>query len=113
MLARYKNIPMNKFDGIHMYGPSGMKAYTASVLNFLSEAKLVLSSTPRYYDQYDYQSCDQARYQNRTKNVPRTQSKERRTPGADSYHDNVSGYHYSMPTQNRYAKLGDFFPKNY
>ena len=57
MLARYKNIPMNKFDGIHMYGPSGMKAYTASVLNILSEAKLVLSSTPRYYDQYDYQSC--------------------------------------------------------
>ena len=79
----------------------------------MSEAKLVLFSTPRYYDKHEYQSCDQARYQNRTKNGPRTQNEERSTPYVDSYEDNVSGYHYSMPTQNRYAKLGDFFPGNY
>ena len=29
--SRYRSIQSNKFDGVHMYGPSGEKAYTASV----------------------------------------------------------------------------------
>ena len=97
-----------------MYGPSGMKAYTASVLNILNAAQLVLSSPPRYYDQYDHQTCEQTRYQDRPHglNSQREQNNERKASGVDSYANSNSDYHYTLPTQNRYAQLGDFFPKN-
>ena len=44
--ARYRDIQSKKFDGIHMYGPSGMKAYTDSVLRILSSAQLVKKTPP-------------------------------------------------------------------
>ena len=56
--ARYRNIMADKCDGIHMYGPSGVKAYTASVMNIMSAAQLVLATPPRYYDEYEHQTCE-------------------------------------------------------
>ena len=61
--ARYRNIQSNKFDGIHLHGPSGMKAYTTSVLNILSSAQLVVRCPPKYYDQLEHMRCPQAKYQ--------------------------------------------------
>ena len=38
--ARYRNIRSRKYDGLHLYGPSGKKAYTISVLNILKKADI-------------------------------------------------------------------------
>ena len=110
--SRYRSIQSNKFDGVHMYGPSGEKAYTASVLNILSSAQLVIVNPTKYYDEYDHQSCDQARYQANAKNTNRRpiQNKKNRPNMAGKYQETSS--QFTVPTHNRFAKLGDFFPKN-
>ena len=61
--ARYRDTVSGRFDGIHMYGPSGQKAYTASVMKILRSAQLVKNSPPKYYDELDHRNCPQARYQ--------------------------------------------------
>ena len=55
--ARYENSQRKKYDGIHLFGPSGMKAYTNSVLSILTSAQLVLSVPPKYYDQFKHMKC--------------------------------------------------------
>ena len=61
--ARYRNIQTNMHDGVHLYGPSGVKAYTTSVMNILSSAQLVETNPPKYYDEYNHKTCNQARYE--------------------------------------------------
>ena len=61
--ARYRNIQSNRLDGVHLYGPSGMKSYTASVINIMSAAQLVKATPPKYYDEYNHMKCNQASYQ--------------------------------------------------
>ena len=88
-----------------MYGPSGLKAYTASVLQILRSANLVTVEPPKYYEAYydDHTNCEQARYKarqlNRRNNMT-AQSKK-------------VYYEYEVPTSNRFATLGDFFPGNF
>ena len=105
MLARYKDSKSGKFDGVHMYGPSGPKAYTNSVMKILSSAQLVVSIPPKYHDEYDHQNCPQARYQ-----AGRRYSNRQGKKSVDSG-DNV--YQYSVPTRNRFTQLGDYFPGNF
>jgi hypothetical protein len=107
--ARYRNIQSQQFDGIHMYGPSGQKAYTASVINILSSAQLVQVNPPKYYEEYDHQSCKQTRYQAKMKMKTR-RPVQNKSNTADSYLGNST--QYTVPTSNRFAQLGDFFPKN-
>ena len=93
-----------------MFGPSGLKAYTSSVLQILRSAKLVKVNPPKYYD--EHRTCEQARYQAR-------QQKRR-----DDYYTKTNrlgrvqnnggdDYLYQVPTSNRFATLGDFFPGNF
>ena len=96
--ARYRDNQSNRFDGVHLYGPSGMKAYTTSVLNILSSAQLVVKTPPRYYDQFPHMNCPQARYQGAQKT--RILRQEGRAQ-------------YSVTTQNRYSTLGDWVQGNY
>ena len=105
LLARYKDSKSGKFDGVHMYGPSGPKAYTNSVMKILSSAQLVVSIPPKYHDEYDHQNCPQARYQ-----AGRRYSNRQGKKSVDSG-DNV--YQYSVPTRNRFTQLGDYFPGNF
>ena len=42
----------NLYDGVHMYGSSGKKAYTKSILNILREAELVRNNPPSYFRKY-------------------------------------------------------------
>ena len=63
LLARYKDIKSGKYDGVHLYGPSGQKAYTESVMKILSSAQLVRVNPPKYYEEYNHQTCSQAKYQ--------------------------------------------------
>jgi hypothetical protein len=57
--ARYRHTKTGRFDGVHLYGSSGSKAYTKSVLNILRSATLI--STEEDY----HLSCAQYKYQNR------------------------------------------------
>ena len=41
--ARYRDSIGKRYDGVHMYGPSGMKAYTVSVLDILLELDILSS----------------------------------------------------------------------
>ena len=57
--SRYKQPKTGKFDGIHLLGNSGQKAYTLSSLKILQAAKLTSS------EQDYHQSCAQFQYQSR------------------------------------------------
>ena len=105
--ARYRNIQSNRYDGIHLYGPSGMKAYTASVLNILSIAQLVKTTPPKYYDEFEHTKCNQARYQ------AKQQYKDNKMKNSQAKTTNMDDYHYTVPTYNRYAKLGDYIHLNF
>ena len=41
--ARYRHTKTGRFDGVHLYGASGSKAYTKSVLNILRSASVISS----------------------------------------------------------------------
>ena len=57
--ARYRHTQTGKFDGVHLYGTSGSKAYTNSVVNIFKAASLTT-------EEHNYhQSCPQYRYKNR------------------------------------------------
>ena len=42
----------NRFDGINMYGTSGRKAYTESVLRIVRDAGLISCSPPTYFRRF-------------------------------------------------------------
>ena len=68
--ARYRHTKTGRFDGVHLYGSSGSKAYTKSILNILKNTSL-LSQEYEYHlscpqTEYEYHlSCPQTRYQQR------------------------------------------------
>ena len=55
--ARYRHTKTGRYDGIHIYGSSGRKAYTNSVLNILRLAKVT--------SQDFHGPCEQFRFQTR------------------------------------------------
>ena len=102
--ARYRDTQTKRFDGVHLYGPSGMKAYTASVLNILSSAQLVVRTPPRYYDQLPHMRCPQAKYQ----------AAQLRIQARTHRHEKSAGtMQYSVPTQNKFSKLSDWVQGNF
>ena len=50
--ARYRNIKKKLFDGVHLFGSSGQKAYTESVLRILRDAKLIKHDPPKFFRRY-------------------------------------------------------------
>ena len=103
--ARYKNIQSNKFDGIHLYGPSGRKAYTDSVLNILSLAQLIVRTPPKYYDQVEHMKCPQAKYQAAQKYRTQRSTSHTRVQSTEQ----CSSYSsvLTVPTYNRYDSLAN------
>ena len=91
--SRYRETKTGRFDGVHLYGSSGQKAYTLSVLNILKAAQLTTSD-------FDFhQSCAQSQYKqtNRSNNV----RSNRQGAGQTAHSRRQTGY-YSIPTQNRF-----------
>ena len=89
--SRYRQTKTGKFDAIHMYGSSGQKAYTLSVLSILRSAKLTSSD-------HDYhQSCAQFQYQSK-------QMRNRKYRQTDRRHSQTE---YFVPTSGRFDILGD------
>ena len=84
--SRYRQPKTGRFDGIHLLGNSGQKAYTLSVLNILKLANLTSS-------QYDYhQSYAQFQYQ----------SKEVRNKNKSRSNKNQNQPEFQIPTSNRF-----------
>ena len=98
--SRYRHTKSGKYDGIHLYGSSGRKAYTLSVLNILKAAQ-VTSSEHNYH-----QSCAQFKYQNRqNRNNPRqtVKSHDRKFSGSQKNQQNI----FTVPTHSRFDTLFD------
>jgi hypothetical protein len=90
--SRYRHTKTGKYDGIHMYGSSGMKAFTLSVLNILKEDSITSSEN-------DYhKSCAQFKYQNRRNR----QSGQSVKPSNRKVNNKQVP---SFPTYNRFARL--------
>ena len=61
--SRYKSTKTGRFDGIHLFGSSGSKSYTLSILNILRTAGLISSEHDYHLScaQYKYQTKEQRR----------------------------------------------------
>ena len=94
-VSRYRNIQTGAWDRIHLFGSSGMKFYTKSVLNILKQAGLVETD-------YEHKSCFQTNHHSKQKGFKGTTwpfvTDVRRTP---------------VPVRNRFAGLADAIPENY
>ena len=103
--SRYRHTKSGRFDGIHLLGSSGQKAYTLSVLNILNQANV--TST-----EHDYHlSCAQFKYQNRQNRTDNT----RQTGGRpdDRKQNSSSQDNLKVPTFNRFTRLNDMRQENW
>ena len=57
--ARYRHTKTGRFDGVHLFGSSGSKAYINSVLSILKSASLISNEKDFHL------SCPRYKYQNR------------------------------------------------
>ena len=96
-----------------MYGPSGKKAYTESVLEILRQNGLIKNSPPKYFRRY-HKTGDNTKYSADTEYFCPTQDtdwmndrdirykqKANRTYKTSQYHN----IQYTVPTSNRFASL--------
>ena len=104
--ARYRNMQSEKFDSIHMFGPSGTKSYTESVLRILSSAQLVKATPPKYYNVGPHHGRQMNRRTNFSAQVNKMAAR------STHYQNKDTEYQYNVPTHSRFAKLSDFFPGN-
>ena len=86
--ARYRQTRSGRYDGIHLYGSSGRKAYTNSVLNILRLAQV---TSPDFHG-----PCEQFRYQTR-----QIRANNRQTGRVNQ--NKVTAF--SVPTHNRFTPL--------
>ena len=89
--ARYRHTKSGRFDGIHLYGSSGRKAYTNSVLDILRRAKVTSADFHGPCDQFRYQAR-----QSRTSNGQASRPRQRQ-PVRQSV--------FTVPTHNRFESL--------
>ena len=106
--ARYRDIKNKKYDGLHMYGPSGRKAYTVSMLNILKSADIFeLKNGQTALDYYK----DLLKFQFQKKKSPR-HHRARTQPDSENDRDvrkNMNNraheHKYSVPTANMFEYL--------
>ena len=91
-----------KYDGIHLYGPSGRKAYTESVLMILRSAGLIKTPPPSYFHRYHDDKINNARQDKYYCPTQDTDYLNDRDIRVKNYQ---SRYQYSIPTTNRFSHL--------
>ena len=115
--ARYRDSVYKQYDGVHMYGPSGIKAYTVSFIDTLLELDIIekdrklLSGSDyfRKFSQFEYQKrkqrrLNQGRYTDRDVRPIRRDSDndvDIRPKSSLRHVDN----RYTIPTYNRFNHL--------
>ena len=93
--ARYRHTRSGRYDGVHLFGSSGKKAYTMSVLNILRSAKLTC-------EEHNFHlSCPQAKHQSRQKV---------RNPGNQTFSSRGG---YNVPTSNRFEVFRNTYQGNW
>ena len=92
----------NKFDGIHMHGQSGKKAYTESVLMILAETECIKIAPPRYFRRYHdlVQQRTGEEYYCPTQDTDWMNDKDIRYK-----HTPNPSFVYTVPTTNRFSTL--------
>ena len=104
--SRYRNIQTGAFDGVHLYGSSGRKAYTRSVLNILKQAGLVSSD-------FDHLSCAQTQYQSRQRGFNKNKAWPWDRNVRNVTNTRVNNMRFEVPVQNRFAGFSDNSQENY
>ena len=106
--ARYRETKSGRFDGIHLYGSSGRKTYTLSVLNILKAAQLTSS-------EFDYhQSCAQYKYQTRQMRYQHGQNNVcKQTQDTDIRPVYRQQRGYTVPITNRFNTLSNLNQGNW
>ena len=115
--ARYRDLRNQKYDAVHMFGPSGEKSYTISVLDILISADIVeqtfrMMSGIDYFrnlSHFDYQRKKHRRHQpkqkqNRNRNRPDSANARDIRPQSSRRQDTYD-QRYSVPTSNVYDHL--------
>ena len=93
--SRYRHTQSGKFDGIHLYGSSGSKAYTQSVLNICKAAKITSEN-------YNYhQSCPQFQYQNNRRKYNHGQRLRAQNSGNRKQYQEA----FTIKTHSRFSPL--------
>ena len=101
--SRYRNIQTGAFDGVHLYGSSGRKAYTQSVLNIFKEAGIVEKD-------FDHKDCFQTKYQSKQRNY----NKNKVWPfDRDVRRPKLYQEEFFVPLKNRFECLGEQGLGNY
>ena len=101
--ARYRHTKSGRFDGIHLYGSSGMKAYTQSVMNILRTSKLI--------DDY-HLSCPQYVYQNRYRSTNRRQPNRSEGMHYNKNKQKIFQSFQPLPTYSRFEPLFNYSQGN-
>ena len=99
--ARFRDLRNRRYDGIHMYGPSGKKAYTISVLDILSTADIT-DSTTGHTGQDFYSRRVQFQYQKQKHNRSSHRVNTKRTNLHSDNDRDVRQQKYKR-VQNRYT----------
>ena len=100
--ARFRDSINGKFDGVNMYGPSGKKAYTISLLQALKSAALCEErlSALEFFKKFCKEKINLKR--KRSVSVDNNDGKVESVVNRDSV---AAQEVYSIPVMNRYAPL--------
>ena len=101
--ARYRNLKYNRYDGVHLYGPSGRKAYTISVLDILKTAGLCDANQQIQSGQEYFTNEMNWQYQTRRKNTKIQHRDE--VNDRDVRNQRYNNERYSVPTYNMFSHL--------
>ena len=110
--ARYRDIKYKKYDGLHLYGPSGRKAYTVSVLNIFKSAGIAEQingqTVSEYYKgmlRFLHQKRKHTNQHKTTRLQPDSANDKdvRQNKQTDGQHNNSQ--RYSVPTYNLFDHL--------
>ena len=101
--SRYRVTKTGFYDGVHLYGSSGMKAYTNSVLNILNLAGMVDS-------EFNHSNCAQTRYFAQKSGFLENENWQsdidtRKTSCGKRLYYQMNNTRYQVPTKNRFSGL--------
>ena len=109
--ARFRDLKNRKHDGLHMYGPSGRKAYTISVLDILKNADIPDHMDGRTAEDF-YKNQLNIKYQKgktnmnyRTSRPYSANDKDIRQNNQRNRQTETQGQRYSVPTSNIFDHL--------
>ena len=101
--ARYQDYFTGRYDGVHLYGPTGARDYTDSVDSMLLMAMSMPDTRAEVNNmEGDHTDCEQTRYQRRqTIKLANRQTEHR----YDQHSSKAPFFTHPVPTRNRFSLL--------